>query len=113
MDQVPTLNEINKAIGIRAPLKEVGGALKKYGQPVANLRAAAPPPGRRCGVAAHKGRTKTPTATRWVQLPPSIAMFYELLMDSHGHPFVFTTPEGHPWRRSNFRSGSGDLPGTV
>lgn len=24
-------------------------------------------------------------------------------MASHSHPFVFTTPEGHPWRRSNFR----------
>jgi len=30
-------------------------------------------------------------------------MFYETLMDSHMYPFVFTTPEGHPWRRSNFR----------
>jgi hypothetical protein len=33
--------------------------------------------------------------TRWVQLPPSIAVFYELLLDSHQHPFVFTTPVGH------------------
>jgi integrase len=38
-----------------------------------------------------------------VSLPPSIAEFYELLLDSQHHPFVFTTPEGHPWRRSNFR----------
>jgi integrase len=36
-------------------------------------------------------------------LPPSIAVFYEMLMDSHHHPFVFTTAEGHPLRRSTFR----------
>jgi hypothetical protein len=30
-------------------------------------------------------------------------MFYEMLMDNHTHPFVFTTPQGYPWRRSNFR----------
>ena len=65
--------------------------------------AAAPPSRRRRGAAARKGRTKTPAGTRWVQLPPSIAVFYEMLMDSHSHAFVFNTPEGHPWRRSNFR----------
>ncbi len=26
-----------------------------------------------------------------------------MLLDSHGHAFVFVTPEGRPWRRSNFR----------
>jgi hypothetical protein len=30
-------------------------------------------------------------------------VFYELLLDSHSHQFVFTTPEGQPLRRSNFR----------
>ncbi|MBB5156063.1 hypothetical protein [Saccharopolyspora phatthalungensis] len=36
-------------------------------------------------------------------LPPSIAVLYETLMDSHNDPFVFSTPDGHPLRRSNFR----------
>jgi hypothetical protein len=26
-----------------------------------------------------------------------------MLLDLHDHPFVFSTPEGRPWRRSNFR----------
>lgn len=30
-------------------------------------------------------------------------MLYEKLLDSHRHPFVLCTPEGKPWRRSNFR----------
>ncbi|WP_435158846.1 hypothetical protein [Amycolatopsis sacchari] len=30
-------------------------------------------------------------------------MLYEELLDSHRHPFVVCTPEGKPWRRSNFR----------
>ncbi|TCO55693.1 integrase [Actinocrispum wychmicini] len=98
-------DQLHRAIGIRAPLKEVGGVLTKYGRPVTEVAAIAPPPRQRQqGAAARKGRTKTPAGTRWVQLPPSIAVFYEQLMDSHNHPFVFTTPEGHPWRRSNFRN---------
>nr|AGS49655.1 hypothetical protein [uncultured bacterium esnapd13] len=36
-------------------------------------------------------------------MPPSIAAFYEELLDSHRHPFVLCNPEGKPWRRSNFR----------
>ncbi|MGC7097676.1 integrase [Amycolatopsis lurida] len=60
-------------------------------------------PGRRRG-RGKKGRTKTPAGTRWVNLPPSIAVFYEELMDSHQHSFVLCTPEGKPWRRSNFRN---------
>ncbi|QFU88273.1 hypothetical protein [Amycolatopsis sp. YIM 10] len=39
-----------------------------------------------------------------MDLPPSIAVFYEELMDSHPYPFVLCTPEGKPWRRSNFRN---------
>jgi integrase len=94
-----------KAIGIQAPLKEVGGVLKKYGKAVAESETVvvAPPSRRRRGAAARRGRTKTPAGTRWVQLPPGIAMFYELLIDSHPQPFVFVAPEGRPWRRSNFR----------
>jgi hypothetical protein len=38
-----------------------------------------------------------------VELPSSIAVFYEELLESHRHPFVLCTPEGKPWRRSNFR----------
>lgn len=38
-----------------------------------------------------------------MELPPSIAVLYEELVDSHQHPFVFCTPGGRPWRRSNFR----------
>jgi hypothetical protein len=52
---------------------------------------------------AKRGRTKTPAGTRQVQLPPSVAVLYEELLDSHQHPFVFCTPEGGLWRRSNFR----------
>jgi hypothetical protein len=87
-----------KAIGIQAPLKEVGGVLKKYGRAIAETAVAVPVPWspRRRGATARKGRTKTPAGTRWVELPPSIAVFYELLLDSHAHPFVFVTPEGHP-----------------
>lgn len=94
-----------KAIGIQAPLKEVGGVLKKYGKAVGETDAGVPAPSsrRRRGAAGRKGRTKTPAGTRWVELPPSIAVFYKLLLDSHTYPFVFATPEGHAWQRSNFR----------
>ncbi|WP_432844936.1 integrase [Amycolatopsis sp. CA-161197] len=61
------------------------------------------PPARRGNARPKKGRTKTPAGTRFVALPPGIAVLYEELMDSHRHPFVLSTPEGHPWRRSNFR----------
>ncbi|WP_193441143.1 integrase [Actinosynnema sp. ALI-1.44] len=96
-------DEMSRSLGILAPFKEVGGALKKHGLVVTPAEEPSPAPTRRRGAAARKGRTKTPAGTRWVQLPPSIATFYELLMDSHRHPFVFTTLEGMPWRRSNFR----------
>lgn len=49
------------------------------------------------------GRTKTPAGTREVELPPSIATFYELLLDSHDYRFCFVSPDGRPLRRSNFR----------
>ncbi len=96
-------DKLKKAIGIQAPLKEVGGVLKKYGRAVADVDAPATPSGRRRGAAARNGRTKTPAGTRWVELPPSIAVFYEMLLGSYQYPYVFVAPEGHPWRRSNFR----------
>ena len=52
-----------------------------------------PPVRRGRGVTSRKGRTKTPAGTRSVGLPLSIAVFYELLLGSHNHAFVFTTPE--------------------
>jgi hypothetical protein len=36
-------------------------------------------------------------------LPPSIATLYEQLLVSSDRPFVFTSPDGQPWYRSNFR----------
>ncbi|WP_332888562.1 hypothetical protein [Actinophytocola xanthii] len=60
-----------------------------------------------------KGRTKTPAGTRPVELPAGIAVLYEELLDSRRHPLVLCTPEGRPWRRSNFRqNGTGARPGT-
>jgi integrase len=97
-----------RAIAIREPLKEISGRLLKGGRPAEASREdqTAPTPAQptsRRGK-SKKGRTKTPAGTRWVDLPPSIAVFYEELMDSHRYPFVICTPEGKPWRRSNFRS---------
>ncbi|WP_233611821.1 hypothetical protein [Amycolatopsis sp. WAC 01376] len=45
-----------------------------------------------------------PAGTRSVELPPSIAVFYEELIDSHSFPFVLCSAEGAPLRRSNFRN---------
>ena len=67
------------------------------------MRCQHHPPGEEKQRHRGKGGRKTPAGTRSVGLPPSIAVFYELLVDSHNHAFVFTTPEGRPWRRSNFR----------
>jgi hypothetical protein len=87
-------------------LKEVGGKVYKgvrksddHHHPDGQNR----PPTRRGNSRPKKGRTKTPAGTRFVALPSGIAVLYEELMDSHREPFVMCTPEGHPWRRSNFR----------
>ncbi|GAA3363033.1 integrase [Saccharopolyspora gregorii] len=98
----------NQAIVIQAPLKEIGGNLFKNGRRVGpggtfEDGAISPQVSRRRGNTRRKGRTKTPAGTRWVALPPSIAVLYETLLASPDHPFTFCTPEGHPWRRSNFR----------
>jgi integrase len=116
-----------RAITIQQPLKEVNGTLFKAGRRVeepdapssdahlvilestATARTSAPRTGARTGSRTtgrpktKKGRTKTPAGTRPVELPPSIALFYELLLDRHPGPFVMCTTEGRPWRRSNFR----------
>ena len=107
-----------RTISISQPLKEVSGRLYKGGRLIdldsdgpsssaidgERSRAAGsgpPAPARR--PRTKKGRTKTPAGTRPVELNPGIAVLYEELMDSHPHPFVLCTPEGKPWRRSNFR----------
>lgn len=102
-----------RAIVIQEPLQEVNGALFKAGRRVDQTDqgpaggeltpgpAAPSGRGRRGGV--KKGRTKTPAGTRSVELPPSVAIFYELVLDSHRGPWVLCTPDGRPWRRSNFR----------
>lgn len=112
-----------RAITIQQPLKEVNGKLFKAGRrveerdvpsseprveildPTATPTTSAARTGSRTTrrPKMKKGRTKTPAGTRTVELPPSIALFYELLLDSHPGPFVMCTTEGRPWRRSNFR----------
>lgn len=101
-------NRARRANRIQSPLKEVGGKVFKSGLPTIEAadRLALPPSaggGQSRRPRHKKGRTKTPAGTRLVELPPSIASFYEELLDSHRHPFVMCTPEGRPWRRSNFR----------
>ncbi len=94
-----------RGIEIRTPLKEVGGKIYKGGRKSDDHHADGRqrPPTRRGNSRPKNGRTKTPAGTRFVALPPGIAVLYEELMDSHREPFVLCTPEGHPWRRSNFR----------
>jgi integrase len=83
----------------------LGGKVFKSG--VQALHVAEQPTAVACGQSrrtrSKKGRTKTPAGTWLVELPPSIAVFYEELLESHRHPFALCTPEGKPWRRSNFR----------
>ncbi|WP_020672539.1 hypothetical protein [Amycolatopsis nigrescens] len=93
-----------RAIAIRQPLKEVGGTLLKGGRAATEVLRPEPARPRAGRGKGKKGRTKTPAGTRWVELPPSIAVSYEELMDSHQHRFILCTPEGRPWRRSNFRA---------
>jgi integrase len=96
-----------RAISIKEPLTEVAGILRKGGKTIGQTEAEAagvtmaPESTRRRG--KNRGRTKTPAGTRVVDLPPSIATFYELLLASHSHPFAFVSSEGRPLRRSNFR----------
>ncbi|MCK2243661.1 MULTISPECIES: site-specific integrase [unclassified Crossiella] len=94
-------------IGITAPLKEVGGELTKRGvnaQDAPDLAEALAEKSRPGGAKRRKkGRAKTPTSVRWVQMPPSIGSFLDLLLDSHDFPYVFVSPEGLPLRRGNFR----------
>ena len=77
-----------RALGVWQPLKEVGGRLFKGGKRITEEPTSAsavthltPTRPRR----GKKGRTKTPAGTRWVPLPPSIAVLYEELLDSRHH----------------------------
>jgi hypothetical protein len=94
-----------RGIEIRSPVKEVGRKVYKGGQKSDDHHSDSRqrPPTRQGNFRPKKGRTKTPAGTRFVALPPGIAVLYEELMDSHRDPFVLSTPEGHPWRRSNLR----------
>lgn len=94
-------DEINKAIGIREPLKEDRGKLFKGGHDVSTVTVGGP--GGRSRRTRRGAGTKTPASTRWVKLSPTMALLYERLLDSHVHRFVFVSPAGHPWHRSNFR----------
>lgn len=99
-------NHERRDIRVQSPLKEVGGRVHKAGLQVEEVeptRPGVPPGGRSRRPKVKKGRTKTPAGTRLVELPPSIAVLYEKLLDSHRYPFVMCTSEGKPWRRSNFR----------
>lgn len=94
-----------RGVAIQQPLKEVNGALSKAGHRVDEQAARTAPIMATAGKRpkTKRGRTKTPAGNRFVDLPSSIAVFYEILLDSHRRPFVIITPEGNPWRRSNFR----------
>lgn len=98
--------EADHALEIRFPLKEVNGKLLKAGveasqdAPTFARDVTSATRGRR---SVKRGRTKTPAGTRYVALPPSVAVIYETLLDSHRYPFVFTSPEGALLRRTNFR----------
>ncbi|WP_436790553.1 hypothetical protein [Yinghuangia sp. YIM S10712] len=95
----------NGRIPLHLPLKEIAGKLYKAGADVTTEAASAPVPGPRGKKRNKRGtRAKTPTSERWVTLAPSIAVFYELLLDSHDHPFVFVGPDGGLFRRTNFRA---------
>jgi integrase len=102
---LPEYDQVKKAIAVFEPLKEVDGRLYKGGSDVTDRAALEPEGGRRPRRAKRNARTKSPAGERWVQLPPSIARIYELLLATRptGSSFVFTSLHGKPWYWSNFR----------
>ena len=72
-------DEVNHAIPVRTPLREVNGVLE-----VAQKR-------------------KTPASERWIQLPPFLELLYTDLIEGCEHPYLFTGPQGGLLRRGNFR----------
>ncbi|MFI5728534.1 hypothetical protein ACIA49_00320 [Kribbella sp. NPDC051587] len=98
---------LRRAIGVFKPLKEVEGRLFKGGVDVTELGSVTEmsTPGSRRRRTKRSARTKSPAGERWVQLPPSIASIYELLLatSSRENSFAFLSLRGAPWYRSNFR----------
>ncbi|MEV0682148.1 hypothetical protein AB0I60_37070 [Actinosynnema sp. NPDC050436] len=109
-------DEVNRAIGIRFPLKEINGKLLKAGVEVSREASSRVPevltvtPRR---VRGKRGRTKTPAGTRWIQVPSGIAVIYETLLDRSRGSFVFTSPEAPCCEGRTSGSGSGGRRGTV
>ena len=89
-------DQVNRAIWVVEPLKEIGGRLTKGGRPVGA------PPERPRKRPARDGGTKTPASTRWIHLPDWLADLYEELMASHPGQFVFVGPRGGLMRRCNY-----------
>ncbi|MFG1819818.1 tyrosine-type recombinase/integrase [Kribbella sp. NPDC049174] len=103
---IPEYDEVKKAIAVFEPLKEIDGRLFKGGTGVTERTTPELADGRRRPRRAKRSaRTKSPASERWVQLPPSIASIYELLLATRpvGQSFVFISLQGQPWYRSNFR----------
>jgi integrase len=102
----PEYDALRRAIAVFEPLKEVDGRLFKSGTDVTDrVSPSFEPGGRRPRRIKRNARTKSAAGERWVQLPPSIATMYELLLATRppGSSFVFTSLQGKPWYRSNFR----------
>jgi len=91
-------DQVNKAIWVVEPLKEVSGRLSKGGRP---LDAPPSTPRKR---PARDGGTKTPAGTRWIHLPDWLAALYEELLASHQHRFVFVGPLGGMMYRTSYRA---------
>ena len=72
-------DEVNHAIPVRTPLREVNGKLEVAKKP------------------------KTPASERWIQLPPFLDLLYTDLIEASEHPYLFTGPQGGLLRRGNFR----------
>lgn len=72
-------DEVNRAIPVRTPLREVAGAMEVAKKP------------------------KTPAGKRWVQLPPFLDRLYTQLIQVCEHEYLFTGPQGGLLRRGNFR----------
>jgi integrase len=73
-------DEINHAIPVRTPLREVAGKLETAKSP------------------------KTPAGKRWIQLPPFLDGLYTDLIGSCEGDHLFTGPQGGLLRRGNFRA---------
>jgi hypothetical protein len=91
---------LRQAIAVFEPLKEVDGRLLKSGADVTDRVAPSFDSGaRRPRRIKRNARTKSPAGERWVQLPPTLAMMYELLLATRpaGSSIVFTSLQGKPW----------------